>query len=115
MAALQAARHTFGLVLASVGAFGILFTVGMAVIAIDDADRGQELGVGRLIGCSTLGILMSLLLVWRGIVMRRRAIAAGSTIHVDANRLVQSDHWTSRSGTAKPSFLQGGQAGDNSE
>ena len=105
MIALQAARHTIGLILAAVGAFGLLFTIGMGYVVIEDANLGRELRVGRLIGCSTLGILMSLFLVWRGLSMRRRAIAAGSTIHIDADRLVNRSDWTTRSGTAKPSFL----------
>jgi hypothetical protein len=62
---------------------------------------GQQQPTG-LFACSFISAAVGGLLVWRGFVMRNRAVASGSTVHLQKSGNVR----TSRSGTAKPSFLE---------
>ena len=90
------AKHHFALLLISLGALGVIG----GVIGIATA-----IATGKAAGlvCGAVGGIPGVLLLWRGIRMRNSAVAAGSRVHLPE----EGDHWTSHSGSAKPSFLKG--------
>ncbi len=96
------ARHSLGLIFVATGAVGVLagfacFVAGVAAIRDGKADQ-----IAGMFGCSAVALGVSVFLVWRGVVMRKRAMAAGSTMHIDPNNPIR----TTRSGATKPSFLE---------
>lgn len=102
----QNARHTVGLVLVTVGGLGFFTGIGLLFAAVSGLlAREWETG-GTLFVCSIFVVVASLFITWRGVVMRGRAMAAGSTLHLDGDTLAGSVGRTTRSGTAKPSFLK---------
>jgi hypothetical protein len=100
--ALANAKHTVGLVLAATGAVCVLLGLGCFAAGVMAINNGKGDQIAGMFGCSAVAFAVSLFLVWRGVVMRKRAIAAGSTMHLDPNNPIR----TTRSGTAKPSFLE---------
>lgn len=90
------AKHHTALVLLSLGAMSVLGVgVGVALMV------GQAPGVG--VACSLVSATMGFFLLRSGIRMRKRAIAAGSTAHLEGGG---ADAHTSYTGTARPSFLK---------
>ena len=89
-------KHSYALFLISLGAVGLLIGVGCLVAG--------AIGLkGVLLGCGAVTAVPSLLMIRSGFRVRNRAVAAGSTVHIDPHE----NHWTSHTGTAKPSFLNG--------
>jgi hypothetical protein len=88
-------KHHAALVLISLGAMCVLgVAVGVALAF------GEKPAVGVV--CSLVSAAMGFLLIRGGLRMRNRAVAAGSTMHLEGG----ADGHTSHTGTAKPSFLK---------
>jgi hypothetical protein len=102
----QNARHTVGLVLVTVGGLGFFAGIGLLLAAVNALLGGEWMTGGTLFVCSIFVVAPSLFITWRGVVMRGRAIAAGSTLHLDGDTWGTPAGRTTRSGTAKPSFLK---------
>lgn len=106
MPAVQNARHTLGLVLASVGGLGVVIGLGCAIAVVVLAFTGKE-PLGPLAVCSLVAAVPSLFLLLRGIAIRRRAIEAGSTLHLTGDAWPADTGHTTHTEAKKPSFLEG--------
>jgi len=115
MSILPGAAHRLGLYLLATGLLGVIVGVGLVAftaLAIVVADAGKdEKVIAGVLGCSVFLLVPSVLLVWGGIVVRRRAIAAGSRFHRGESWRVR----TSRSDSARPSFLAGNDEAEQSK
>lgn len=102
------ARHTVALVLAALGGFGVFMAATTAVVAVVLAARDGRGGAGVFapLVCSLVMTPPSVFLLRRGVAMRNRAIAAGSTLHNDGvlGGLGEQVH-TTRTEAKQPSFL----------
>jgi hypothetical protein len=95
------AKHHAALILISLGAVSVLgVAVGVAVTM-----TGREPAVGVV--CCLVSAAMGFFLIRGGLRMRKRAIEAGSTAHIEGGGM--GDVHTSYTGTAKPSFLRDSQ------
>jgi hypothetical protein len=88
-------RHSIGLMLIATGVLGMILTIAMVGLAVPD-------GNGAVIGCALVGLLVFPYMLFVGIRIRNRA-APESTAFRDEDGKIG---WTTRSGTARPSFLE---------
>jgi len=93
-------KHSFALILTALGVVSLLTTV--ACVAVVFQEKAHDAGPGWL-GCAAVSGGLGAWLLWRAMVMRKRAMAAGSTMHIDHS---SGGTWTSRTETSKPSFLR---------
>ena len=112
MHAAAKAKHHLALFLIAIGSLGMACALVGIAIAVDEAMRQNGMQGDKILASSICSTLSGGLGIWsfrRGLVIRTRAIQAGSTVHLHDG----SGIWTTRSGTAKPSFIQNkGKAGE---
>src|SRR6516225_2730914 len=112
MHAAAKAKHHLALFLIAIGSLGMACALVGVGIAINEAMRQNVVQGDKILASSICSTLSGGLGIWsfrRGLTMRTRAIEAGSTVHLHDGGGI----WTTRSGTAKPSFIQNkGKAGE---
>jgi hypothetical protein len=91
------ARHSLALAFIALGAIGVVISAVCLVAGVN----AQQFEPG-LWACSAVSGSFGLFLIWRAVVMRRRALAQGSTMHLDPDHPVR----TTRSGSPRPSFTE---------
>ena len=102
-------KHHLALAFIAVGSLALitfLVCLVLAVAALVMPDEGEKRGaiIGSLV-CGSVCGGFGWWVLRRGLLMRKAAIEAGSTAHLDSG-----EGWTTRTETAKPSFLKGGEA-----
>lgn len=103
------AKHYAALFLLAVGGFGALGGLSgliMTATAWVDAKNPNADNIAMGFTCSAVGGLVGLWMFRRGLRVRRKAIAEGSTAHLPNTPQGGGVH-TTRSGSPRPSFLEG--------